>query len=753
MRVGFLRMVQFAMFGVVCAGLPAQIGCQSGPSIDQEWRTSLLLHLPSADLSQTGAEAEPIQTAVIAVGGVERTAILAHAPSAIRFPTRSIPEGARLTFGYGVDDRVGAGTTGVGFSVVLVSDGQEPETIWDFALAADADRAWRDVEVDLSAYGGRQAGIVLVTTDRGDLRGDWSAWSSPVLSAPRDPAAPAPAQSLVERRTVLGRDLLDGVESLPPSEQSPARGSDQHCRTRSTFVVPENGAVELAVQVLRDQSGGRGSLGPVALALHVDGETIYRRTLRTALSEITVSANVSLAAFSGREIDLDFEVCDFGRKNTLMWARRLWLVQNAPRSVPRDPEARNLLVLMVDTLRADRLGLYGHDRPTSPALDRFAQQARVFERAVSQSSWTQPAIASVMTGLSPIEHGVIEGVPLFTQQRTLAERAAEVGMATLGISSNPIVGSLEGFDRGFETFTQIPWARAAPINSLFWDWLGEGHDRPWFAYLHYVDPHSTYDAPGDWNARFDDGCATEFATAAGLDALSETINFKRGDAEFTEADIDCLSDRYDAEIAYWDAQFDALVQRLSDEGRLDNTIVVVVADHGEEFLEHGMFMHGYQLYDELIHVPLLISAPGRLAAERVTSPVQTQDLREALLTLLDAGDEDSVGGPLLDSELETLQFSHTTEAWVEDRGYTVLAAVGDERWKYILRPHDGMERLYDHRADPEERNDLSGSEPETLAHYRGLLEGWLSGARPHTMQIRGMDEETRDKLRALGYIR
>ena len=288
---------------------------------------------------------------------------------------------------------------------------------------------------------------------------------------------------------------------------------------------------------------------------------------------------------------------------------------------------------------------------------------------------------------------------------------------------------------------------------MFLDWLGENPDRRWFAYLHYVDPHSPYDAPGEWSGRLGGGCTTEFATIAGLDALSETINFKRGDAAYTEADMDCLSARYDAEIAYWDAQFDALMSRLGREGILDDTVVVVVADHGEEFLEHGMFMHGYQLYDELIRVPLLISAPGRLSPGRVATPVQTQDLREALLALLDASLEDSLGGPLLDSEVATLQFSHTTEAWVAETGYTVLAAVGDERWKYILRPHDGFERLYDHRADPGELNDLSTSEPERLESYREILGNWISGARPHTMQIRGMDEETRDKLRALGYIR
>jgi arylsulfatase A-like enzyme len=633
----------------------------------------------------------------------------------------------------------------VRFVVEVARPAQEARALWSLDVRA-TDQRWHDVEIDLSDFAGETLDILFSTEDLGDPLGDRAVWSHAVLRSRGGSSALARAPV---RRSAIVQDLLAAGS---PGIASPAVAADEPCRRRFRIPVSAGMGLDLAAQVLRDPESRSHLLGPVMLGVKVDGRSLYRRRLQSAESIITADQQLSLDDYAGRVVDLEFEFCNASLGEPVLWAERLWLtrIEETPRLTRTS--GPNLLLLMVDTLRADHLGLYGYERDTSPNLDRIARDSLVIERAVAHSSWTLPSVASLLTGLSPLEHGVVEGTPLGAASETLGEAVQRAGFTTFGVSANPIIGRLEGMHRGFETFLQIPWSRAEHLNELFLDWLGGKRDARWFAYLHYVDPHATYEAPPPWRDRYTRGCRTPYTGA--LEALSETVNFGRDQAPFGMADIDCLRDGYDGEIRYWDDRLGRLFDSLEQSGQLEDTIVVVTSDHGEEFLEHGNLGHGFHLYDETLHVPLLIHAPARLKPERRAGPVGTLHLKQAALWLLGLAPDGSDGGPLLSGNgaAQAPVFSHTTEAFRVAEGYTDLASIRDARWKYILRPVDGIEELYDLERDPDETANRVQQEPEIRSRYREDLQEWLALGRPHS-RTRLMDIDTIEKLNALGYIR
>jgi arylsulfatase A-like enzyme len=655
-----------------------------------------------------------------------------------------------LSFGVAIEDRslrVPEVDPAARF-VVLVSEGKGAREIWSRELRPverPEDRGWHDVEVVLGDLSGSTVDLLLVTESADRVHGVWTAWSDPVLRS--EHVAPSPAS-----RMIVETDLLD--EAVPAEVARRETSSREDCRQRWTLEVPEEAVLDFAGQVLSNQDAPEGSIGPVELGLRIGGMTVYERRVSSAESIITLTGAVSLDPWAGDTVDLEFELCDVGAGNAMVWTKRLWLAraEDVPRS--SSDAGPNLLLVMVDTLRADHLGLYGYERDTSPTLERLAQESRVFDRAISQSSWTLPAVASLLTGDTPPEHGVIEGVPLKTPTSTIGERLQAEGFTTFGFSANPLVGRLEAMHRGFEAFVQVPFAPAELVNRMFLDWLVENDENRWFSYLHYIDPHSPYAAPPPWNERYTEGCRTPFTRGFELQELSDAVNFGKGSVEYSSDDIDCLVNGYDGEIRYWDDQFGRLLASLEERGLLEDTIVVVTSDHGEEFLEHQRLGHGYHLYEESVRVPLLIRAPGRLEPVRHSAPVESRHLKEAVLFLLGLAPTGTDGGPLLTESFERdwRVFSHTTESWVIGEGYTTLGAVRGPRWSYILRPGDGADELYDREVDPEERTDRSEENPEVRSEYREALEQWMSRGTPHS-ETRGLDDQTLERLRALGYIR
>ena len=424
----------------------------------------------------------------------------------------------------------------------------------------------------------------------------------------------------------------------------------------------------------------------------------------------------------------------------------------------------HVLIFLVDTLRADRLGCYGYERPTSPNIDRFAAGAVRFEHAVAQSSWTRPSTASILTGLYPHNHGArSRNHVLASDIPYLPEMLRTIGYRALGVSSNSIAGPTFGFRRGFSHFKQLSENLSSPgIHIPVWrvvnetlEWLERiGPEDSFFVYMHAMDPHAPYYPPEPHRSRF------------APDAPAGPLGTNMGKLQPFE--IPHLSDVYDAEIASVDEQFGRLLEELDKRGFLDDTLVVFVSDHGEEFLDHGNHGHGSNLYGEQIHVPLIVQLPARLraAVERSVIEEQVQQI-DIAPTILEA-----IGRPgLIETDgrslLPLMQSRRSREEYriamsdLRNDGEAVDALLLEEddepRRKlidYWSASFGQTHQLFDTTNDPAELRNLRAREPHWAGYLRAVGRLMRRGSR---QQLEpglepDMPPEQRRALEALGYL-
>lgn len=342
----------------------------------------------------------------------------------------------------------------------------------------------------------------------------------------------------------------------------------------------------------------------------------------------------------------------------------------------------NVILLSVDALRADHLSCYGYHRETSPRLDALASESRLFTAAHSASSHTREAVPALLTGEYPAV-AVDSGYNLATD--TVASWLSKRGFRTAGFHSNPYVSRAYGFDRGFEAFDDDlhlgqhkllalaqraldklrnrHYARAAEINDRALGWLDALDDDPFFLWVHYMDTHGPYDPP----ARFD----SYGERSPDYDPQSLYRRACGSPDSVTDADRRQLLDRYDGEIRHVDAQLGRFLDALRERDLLEESLVVVTADHGDAFGEHGYYGHPRYLHDSLTRVPLLVRPPGGSDDDTVSAPVSTLDV---VATITDGdGPGRSLLGPV-DEDRRVFQFargegsnSHLRRHAVRDR--------------------------------------------------------------------------------------
>jgi arylsulfatase A-like enzyme/cytochrome c-type biogenesis protein CcmH/NrfG len=396
---------------------------------------------------------------------------------------------------------------------------------------------------------------------------------------------------------------------------------------------------------------------------------------------------------------------------------------------------RHLLLITLDTLRADRLGSYGHAAARTPHLDALAGRGLRFARAATVTPLTLPAHASLFTGTFPAHHGVRDngGFYLGEEQRTLAEALGEAGWRTGGFVGAFVLdrrwGIAQGFDEYFDDFDLAEFDDAAGMDAVqrpgsavvdrALEWLAADRRRPFFAWVHLYDPHTPYEAPEPYRSRFP-------ATLAGA---------------------------YDAEIASADAQVGRLLEALRADGRLGETLVVVLGDHGEMLGEHREATHGFFVYDAAIRIPLIVAGPG-VGAGVVAEQVRIVDVLPTALARLGVSPPAGVQGVdlLARAGAEPRRLLALVESWYPryHYGWSELAGVQDGRYKLIRAPR---RELYDLERDPGESDNLEGREPERAAALERALEGMLAQvAAPHAAAPRPPDAETAGRLRALGYL-
>jgi arylsulfatase A-like enzyme len=441
---------------------------------------------------------------------------------------------------------------------------------------------------------------------------------------------------------------------------------------------------------------------------------------------------------------------------------------------PVQGNGRNLLLITLETTRADHLGAYGYRRDTTPRIDALAREGVLFESFLTVSPRTNPSLASMMTSRYPHEHGVRNLLlTLEPGNRTLAEVLRDAGYVTAAVQTHPRLISPSGLAQGFDDYDADYSAhpRAAEACAAAEEWIRDASRgrRPWFLWLHLMDPHWTYDPPAGWSSRF----APQDPRPAQLYRALREHRLTIGSVVFRNAmppdEIEAFIDHYDAEIAFTDHAVGDLLDVLDDLGQRDRTVVVLTADHGEAFGEQNYyFEHGDLGTEAEIHVPLILSAPGLLpAGVRAPWTASSIDLAPTVLDLLRLPPEEHFRGSSLVAWVE--QGAGTDRACFgevdkrmheENDRREVDGVAGKWRWirrgdfKLVHRPRASgpPERaLYALAQDPTESRDVAALYPETVAELGAELDAWLA-EDDGTEREYHITDEAREQLRALGYI-
>jgi arylsulfatase A-like enzyme len=417
----------------------------------------------------------------------------------------------------------------------------------------------------------------------------------------------------------------------------------------------------------------------------------------------------------------------------------------------------NVVFMVAETLRADELPPYG-DADVTPTLHRLARAGRLYHDAQSSSSWTGPSTATLMTGYYPPTHGVesMTTLQLPSSQRTLAEMLARQGITTVGFVANPIVDGGRGYGQGFEHYETIGYARAKVLNRKLDAWLRARPKVRFFAYLHYFEPHLPYDAPGELRERFVPPDLRDRWPTSKVVLKQIKAAMDRGD----DAELDRLRryfiGRYRGEVASLDRGVQHLLELLAAQGREQNTIFVFTADHGEEFADHGQFTHGFHLYREVLHVPLILHGAGIRPAV-FQQPVENAGLFATVCELFGVSTWEGLRPPL-----PTRPSAHgapllaTLSPGSPEGGEKSkpLAALRAGQYQLITdRSHSLPPELYDLSEDPSQQHNLYGNDAPRDQQLSRQLQGFLE-ALPVAEDPRegSISAELQEVLEALGYL-
>ncbi len=405
-----------------------------------------------------------------------------------------------------------------------------------------------------------------------------------------------------------------------------------------------------------------------------------------------------------------------------------------------DLAGSNVLLITLDTTRADRLGGYGYEGAETPHLDELARQGVLFEQTVTPTAFTLPSHSSILTGLYPPYHGVRlnGGAALAEVHTTLAEHLGGAGYRCGAVIGAFVIDSRWGLGQGFDfyddDFEMEPDQKldlagvqrtADRVVDLGIEWLEKDDDRPFFAWLHFYDPHIPYAPPEPYTSRF---------SGRGIGGL------------------------YDGELAFTDAQVGRLLDWLEERDLGDDTVVIVVGDHGEALGDHGESEHGYYIYDATVHVPLMIRAPGSgLENIRVSQQVRTIDVLPTVLDLVGLENTEPVHGESLVPLMVDPGAGAPRTAYSESMsihlqyGWSALYGLRTAERKYIDAPRP---ELYDHVADVAETRNLVRQESERAAEMRSelaALRNLIEAGAPEAEDA-DLDDETLSMLAALGYV-
>ena len=413
----------------------------------------------------------------------------------------------------------------------------------------------------------------------------------------------------------------------------------------------------------------------------------------------------------------------------------------------------NVILISIDTLRADRLGCYGYRKPTSPNLDRFAGNCFIFTEAISQSSWTLPSHMSILTSLYPGTHkvGGIER-SLDPKITTLTQILKKAGYQTAGFVDAKFVGAHYGFNRGFDVYRNKNGKGIDRVLPLAEEWLRQHYKKSFFLFFHVFDCHCPYTPPEEISRSFSPDYEGD------LNLKGKCGNPHLNALELTPEDIRYISEQYDGEIRSVDTEIQKLFDLIGELGLYRNTLIILLSDHGEEFKEHGQIGHQRSVYHELMHIPLIIRLPGSSPpAGRITSRVESIDIMPTVLDFLGLVVDAPLQGKSLTGLLSEKEAAGGKEtSFGELNELAVKRTLYSGNYQYIYNVDEETEELYDLKRDLREEENLASQRQDKCRELKTVLESWEKRAREDGEKYRAgevtLGDDAREQLRNLGYI-
>ncbi|MEW6365490.1 MAG: sulfatase [Acidobacteriota bacterium] len=476
---------------------------------------------------------------------------------------------------------------------------------------------------------------------------------------------------------------------------------------------------------------------------------------------------LDLSAEAGRFVRLSLAAS--GTAPSGLWVKPRITVAS-PKSQPEDPRieagrkalaSSNLLIILLDAASAGHFGSYGYRLDTTPNIDRMAREGVRFSNAFCNAVFTMASTGSLMTGQYPDVHRVLYSKNRLTSEGyTLAEMLMAKGVKTAAFVANSNAGALRGYDQGFGDLYELfrfEEFQSLCVNQNIWlfPWLDKNKSQPFFLYLHFREPHFGGYPPKEFLDKFSTGFTGK------IDVLLDREKINRGQRSLNEAELKHIVSVYDATLNYADYEVGLIVKKLKDLGVWNNTLVFIIADHGEALWEHGYFGHNTQVYQNQAHIPFIVHLPDGVGASGgrvVDCVVQTIDI---FATIADVHRDERAqsaaqGRSLL--ELLLVPGSHR-DGMVYTRTLWDKPTYGarDGRYEYVFSTRDGTEGLYDLKSDPAETRNLVTESPVAAGYFRQNLRAWVQEQKDRSRALSSpgtaaLDDATRQDLQQLGYI-
>jgi arylsulfatase A-like enzyme len=548
-------------------------------------------------------------------------------------------------------------------------------------------------------------------------------------------------------------------------------------------IIPEDGVLDFGIGIVRDQNfesaqalkadKKRGVEFIIILEMRGRRKTVFQKNMMLPPRQESRTLNLSM-----NKVDLPYSMEETRLSFMTTGAEGAFAYWHNPVLYSRSVKKPNIILVSIDTLRADHLSSYGYTRETTPAIDSLAQDSAVFLNTFATAAWTLPSHISLLTSLFGYNHQVYhtnENIdPAIT---TLADLLRQNCLFCAAITGGVFISPQYGFSKGFDSFSEAAgdfsvYDSAERLFQAFSEWIGQNRDKNFFLFLHTYQPHSPYDSPAPYNSLFR-SANSKLQKVKILDYLGgREGTFK----PLTEQERQDFIGLYDGEIRYTDERLiKPLLARLKQLDLYNRTMVIVTSDHGEEFFDHGGWEHGHTLYNELLRVPLIIKFPdSKFRGKRIEPIVSLVDVMPTILE--EMGREDAnlrLDGrslhPLLKGESrEDRVFFADRKSRVTDTNTSQRVTLNNGRMKLILNkvfspkeltfylyppPQTPPVELYDLREDPAEKKNIADTQADLVRRLTAQMDGLFKNARPRQAAKTKMTKELEDQLRALGYIR